>query len=63
MMQSLCVDACSVLILVLVAKQDIRTARTAKALEVERTTFATLQLQPVVHHDILWMGTVPHLVA
>jgi hypothetical protein len=35
----------------------------AKALGIGCTTFATLQLQPEVHHDILWMGRVTRLVA
>jgi hypothetical protein len=42
--------------------QDIRIAHKAKLLEVERTTFATLQLQPEVHHDFVGAEKVFHLV-
>ena len=45
------------------AKEGTRTADMAKALGIGCTTFATLQLQPEVHHDILWMGRVIRLVA
>lgn len=62
-MQSLCGGAYLVSILVSAANQGIRTAHTAKVLEVERMTFAIQQLPPEAHHDILWMAKVLRLVA
>lgn len=62
MKQSLCVGAYWVSSLALGARRDIRTARKAKVLEVECTTFVTLQLQPEVHRDVSGVEKVFRLV-